>query len=218
MYWWACVELALDNLGGVAPLTEIYAEVHSIRAARDLSIPKSLEATVRKELEYNSSDSTNWRGTRDLFFSVHGIGNGVWGLRANIELDDRAYDVEEPDEQYVANVATLTISRVVRDTAMTRRLKALHQFCCQICGHTIPMQDGRSYAEAHHVIPLGRPHHGPDVASNIVVVCPNHHAMLDLGSISLERNILRQVNGHEIAQASLDYHNKEIATDIPAAR
>jgi 5-methylcytosine-specific restriction endonuclease McrA len=211
MYWWECVELALNRLGGVAPLTKIYAEVRSIRADRGLSTPQSLEATVRKELEYNSSDSTNWHERRNLFFSVHGIGNGVWGLRANIDRDDFAHDLGETDDPFVRQVARVTITRVVRDTAMTKRLKALHQFRCQLCGSTIPMKDGRSYAEAHHVIPLGEPHRGPDVASNIVVVCPNHHAMLDLGSIRLERQCLSEANGHHVDQVSIDYHNNNIA-------
>ncbi|PKR47971.1 HNH endonuclease [Thalassospira povalilytica] len=217
MRWWECVELALINLNGLAPLKEIYAEVFSIRSKRQLSIPVSLEATVRKELEYNSSDSTNWRQSRDIFFSVHGIGNGVWGLRSMIEHNPRAYDIEEPEEDQNLSLRELTITRIVRDTALSKRLKALHRFQCQMCGTAIPMKDGRSYVEAHHIIPLGKPHNGPDIASNVLVVCPNHHAMLDLGAVGLKRDDLSEMCGHAISQESLDYHNTVIAGISPSS-
>src|SRR5690606_26268428 len=104
------------------------------------------------ELEYNSSDSTNWNKKRDLFFSVHGIGRGVWGLRQLLD-QPTASDNSEPETDGTAPVVTTTISRIIRDTNMSREIKALHHSRCQICGETINLPDGRRYAEAHHIIP-----------------------------------------------------------------
>jgi predicted restriction endonuclease len=70
---------------------------------------------------------------------------------------------------------------------LARQLKLLYENRCQICGESITLPNGTRYSEAHHVRPLGRPHHGPDVAGNILVLCPNHHVMLDYGVIALER-------------------------------
>lgn len=203
------MEVALTNLGGVATLKDLYGEVRRVRIAHNDTLPVSIEEVVRKELEYNSSDSSNWRGARDLFFSVHGIGRGTWGLRRKIEPEPRASDLPPPEETQTVTIE-VTVNRIIRDTVMTRKIKALHHGKCQICETEIILPDGRNYSEAHHIIPLGAPHKGPDLPSNIIVVCPNHHAMLDLGCITLDHGALRVVSGHEIAHQSIAYHNDVI--------
>ena len=40
-----------------------------------------------------------------------------------------------------------------------------------------------STRKAAHVVPLGQPHDGDDVASNILCLCPNDHVLLDTGGI-----------------------------------
>jgi predicted restriction endonuclease len=75
---------------------------------------------------------------------------------------------------------------------------------------TIELPDGRRYAEAHHIRPLGSPHNGPDVAGNILCLCPNHHAELDYGVRPLELNDLRKTNAHAIDEAYVYYHNDSI--------
>jgi predicted HNH restriction endonuclease len=208
--WWESVEQALENLGGKASLKDIYDEVRNVRVDSGDTTPVSLEEVVRKELEYNSSDSINWRGTRDLFFSVHGIGNGFWGVRDQIAEPPLASDINEPEVVPESKSKEQTIYRIIRDTVMTRKVKALHDHKCQICQTTIILPDGKGYAEAHHIIPIGSPHNGPGVLSNIIVVCPNHHAMLDFGGIPLDVASLRSSAGHAIASVSVDYHNKVI--------
>jgi putative restriction endonuclease len=74
-----------------------------------------------------------------------------------------------------------TILRIVRDSAVTRRVKMLHDYCCQVCGVRLHGAAG-PYAEAAHIKPLGAPHHGPDVLENVLCLCPNHHVLFDLGS------------------------------------
>ncbi len=213
MFWWQSVELALDNLGGNASLKDIYLEVRKVRVENGDTTPISLEEVVRKELEYNSSDSSNWRGTRDIFFSVHGLGNGVWGLRDQLVASPVAIDLEDTDGNQDPPTEEQTVLRIIRDTAMTRKIKALHSNKCQICGLSIELPDGRSYAEAHHIIPLGAPHSGPDLPENILVVCPNHHAMLDFGCIPLDRKQLRASHGHSVSAVSIDYHNVKVFKD-----
>ncbi len=103
-----------------------------------------------------------------------------------------------------------TTYRILRDTATARQLKADHDFRCQICGTTIEMPDGTQYAEAHHIWPLGRPHDGPDVRENMVILCPNHHAMCDYGAIRLSIDTLRRIDGHVINPAFIAYHNDRV--------
>lgn len=207
MQWWQSVEKALQNLGGTAPLKDIYREVRAVRVADGDTTPARLEEVIRKELEYNSSDSSNWRKIRNIFFSVHGIGKGIWGLRSLIAAEPPASDIAPPASDEPAPTVMITTNRIIRDTVMARKVKALHRSKCQICGDSIQLNNGQAYAEAHHIIPLGAPHRGPDVPSNIIVVCPNHHAMLDFGAIVLNSADIQAVDGHTISDKSLEYHN-----------
>ena len=72
---------ALRRLGGEADLHEIYRKVTDIRQKEGRSLPPSVDAVIRRELENNSSDSESFTGHRNLFRSVNGIGGGRWALR-----------------------------------------------------------------------------------------------------------------------------------------
>lgn len=78
---------------------------------------------------------------------------------------------------------TTTHSFIVRDIKQTRKVKNLYQYACQICGVHIENFRGKKHADGAHIRGLGTPHHGPDVSSNILCLCPNHHKMFDFGSI-----------------------------------
>jgi hypothetical protein len=78
---------------------------------------------------------------------------------------------------------TSEVTRIVRDSAQAQQLKRMYRDQCQICGRALEIRLGHTYSEVHHVRPLGGKHRGPDVESNMMVVCPNHHALLDLGAV-----------------------------------
>ena len=101
-----------------------------------------------------------------------------------------------------------TIYRILRDTNLALEVKHLHEYKCQICGHTINLPDGKQYAEAHHIKPLGKPHNGPDVIANIICVCPNHHAELDYGVLKIDLSFLSFTAKHAIDSQYVDYHNQ----------
>ena len=112
-----------------------------------------------------------------------------------------AIDIEPPERR------ELTVNRIVRDTAVALKVKALHDFVCQSCGEVMTLGDGRRYAEAHHLRPLGGEHRGPDVAENILCLCPWCHVEFDYGVEEWQMHEFRAVNGHEIGAEYLDYHN-----------
>lgn len=116
----------------------------------------------------------------------------------------RPVDLDPP-----LRIETVTY-RILRDTVAARQLKTEHECRCQICGTTIDLQDGSRYAEAHHIRPLGSRHNGPDVRENMLVLCPNHHAMCDYGVIPLARETLREIVGHAVHQSFIDYHNEMV--------
>jgi 5-methylcytosine-specific restriction endonuclease McrA len=196
---------ALESLGGSASYDEIYEFIQS--SERDL--PKTWKAVIRRNVQNFSSDSAGYKGRKDIFYSVEGIGSGVWGLRSYLKLTPKAIDfetdgVEEPERGYV------TTYRILRDTNLARQLKVLYSHECQICNMTINLPSGERYSEAHHIIPLGSPHNGPDTPENIIVLCPNHHVMLDYGVIKLNAEIIVQKSGHKLSTQSINYHNQKI--------
>lgn len=79
--WRHDVRAGLQSLGGFGHLKDIYEAVRFIRRTNGRSVPTNLEAIVRRELEYNSSDAGVFQGKRDWFHSVDGIGSGVWAIR-----------------------------------------------------------------------------------------------------------------------------------------
>ena len=102
------------------------------------------------------------------------------------------------------------IKRIIRDTKISRSVKIIHNYRCQICGHTIHLGNGNFYAEAHHIKPLGNKHSGPDIVENVMCVCPNHHVLLDYGAIPINQIDLRTVSGHVFSDIYVEYHNTAI--------
>ena len=146
-------------------------------------------------------------GDEDLFTPKEAV-EMAYG-RASAKLTPEASDISEPNRDKPDRVA-VNVYRILRDTALARRVKNMHDFECQICGHTITLQDGSSYAEAHHIKPLGSPHNGPDSIDNILCLCPNHHVELDYGIAAISLKELRKVSGHKINLKCVKYHNQKI--------
>lgn len=194
---------ALENLGGIAHRSDLLAEVKRIRPEPH---PQTIEMTIQRTIQNHSSDATGFRG-EDLLYTVNGIGSGVWGLRSKLMPTPRASDIEEVD---IPSRIHTEIYRILRDTALARKIKLLHKNQCQLCGNSILLANNDTYAEAHHIKPLGRPHNGPDIAENIIVLCPNHHVQLDFGAMKLSREHIHSIHGHQIGSQFLDYHNSKI--------
>ena len=69
---------ALRKLGGTGTYSEIYFEYEKILGKK---ISYGQKAGIRKAIEDHSSDSKNYKGKEDIFYSVEGIGKGIWGLK-----------------------------------------------------------------------------------------------------------------------------------------
>lgn len=117
---------------------------------------------------------------------------------------------------YAPEFASSKTLRAVRDKELVIMLKRLHAFRCQVCGNRIrnPRSEEGWTCEAHHLQPLGNPHLGPDIAANIVIVCPNHHAEFENGVIYLDLGELRTVRGHRIFQEFADFHNENLFVPV----
>ncbi len=113
-----------------------------------------------------------------------------------------------PSEYQPPARAPATIHRVIRDVGIVGDLKRLYGYRCQICETRLELSSG-FYCEAHHLKPLGAPHNGPDAKTNILIVCPNHHVLLDYGAFKITVSSLR-LNMYNLDPDLVSYHNKNI--------
>jgi putative restriction endonuclease len=113
-----------------------------------------------------------------------------------------------------------TVVRTVRDTKISKSLKELYDFRCQVCDLRLTFR-GVGYAEGAHIRPLSRIHGGEDDTNNLLCLCPNHHTMFDYGAFTIADDFsviglpgeLIVKNGHDINQANLRYHREHIYTN-----
>jgi len=144
-------------------------------------------------------------------------GYKVWRYRL-IAQDNSPFEyiVKEPTEEYdLPGRKQATVNRIIRNYQKAKNVKSWHNYECQICGLAIATSAGL-YAEAAHIKPLGEPHNGPDIESNILCLCPNHHVMFDNGGFAINDNLdligikgkLRVVKKHLLDESFIKYHRE----------
>lgn len=107
------VKFALRSLGGQAEPADIAEEVR--RLFPETRSETNLTESVRARLQECSSDSGSYKGKRDLFYSVYGIGNRVWGLRELDILNPNSEDgFTDPAEPYMATEGTQKLKTHLR--------------------------------------------------------------------------------------------------------
>jgi hypothetical protein len=76
------------------------------------------------------------------------------------------------------------VEKIKRDYLSVRKLKDIYNDRCQVCNFTIDKPSGKRYSEVAHIKALKDD--GEDNIGNMLVLCPNHHKMLDHGSMSVD--------------------------------
>lgn len=117
-------------------------------------------------------------------------GFNVWRFRLikQSESHSQFSIATEGEERYGPQIPKrkqIFVQRIIRDTEIGRRVKELYEYRCQVCSDRLTTNAGY-YAEAAHIVPLGTPHNGPDIRSNVLCLCPNHHAMFDFGGFAID--------------------------------
>ncbi|MFL5758661.1 MAG: HNH endonuclease [Thermomicrobiales bacterium] len=75
-----------------------------------------------------------------------------------------------------------------RNESLAEGLKFFYHHRCQVCGHDFKPNYGIPFAESHHIQYLSEG--GPDISSNMVVLCPNHHRIIHATHAEFNRNDL----------------------------
>jgi hypothetical protein len=125
-----------------------------------------------------------------------------------------------------------SVLRIVRDTKIIRDLKVLYNSSCQVCGYPpVRLSKTQFYAEGHHLRPLGKPHNGRDEKGNVLVVCPNHHVLLDRFAMTIDPDDCRSIISmdkalqkkklllrHRLSKDNVKYHSQRFRSIHPGSR
>ncbi|MGI5155080.1 HNH endonuclease [Microbispora sp. CA-102843] len=169
-------------------------------------------------------------GPRDWVYDLVAKDDSVRSRVAAFLLSEYIHDVDQ--NALLARVGlqaasvgrrSATVERIVRDTALSRLVKTLHDHRCQICGIRLMLPTG-PYAEGCHIRPLGEPHNGPDELGNMLCLCPNHHTLFDAGALAVRDDlvvvnrstgervgVLSMVAEHTIDPRHVAYHREAVA-------
>ncbi len=143
-------------------------------------------------------------------FTGNAIFDEIEQSRFRLIGHDAGYDAGTIDDHESSVRRSREISEYKRDPKLVRLIKAMYNGRCQVCGEQIILPSGQPYAEAHHIQGLGN--NGPDSIKNMLCVCSNCHALLDLKAIQLTLAGLKHLHlKHRIDQKYLDYHNRLFA-------
>ncbi|WP_276253588.1 HNH endonuclease [Halomontanus rarus] len=136
-------------------------------------------------------------------------------------------DVTElPNGSKTTERRSTTRNDVIRNDELVQTLKTLYDHTCQICGDRRLQGLDSGFSHVHHLMPLGKPHNGPDVPENVIVVCPNHHEDFENGMLTVDPQTLEvdhfyeevptgrtiETKGeHKIGPQYVAYHNQVVA-------
>lgn len=128
-----------------------------------------------------------WQGEVEL--TAPESGTTEFGTEPPVpDLLERLADVSLDPSEYEGRIGRYQsiVDRKLRDSDRARDLRERYGDRCQVCGTRLASADGTGYAEIHHLKPLDEPHQGPDATSNMLVLCPTHHAEFDNGVLQIE--------------------------------
>lgn len=146
----------------------------------------------------------------------HQVRLAIEAVRAGDEMEaatllDRLGDLSEKQlrkevEAYASSEKPKSVRQLVeklqRNRRLVEKLKKLYKGKCQLCGFTFKQRNGRPYCEAAHLQPMARREANIDVKDNLFILCPNHHKMLDYGSLRIEWDAQGKLVGVEGGKAT----------------
>jgi hypothetical protein len=148
----------LTRLGAVAP----YSTAGSLFT--DLGFSQSTQSSAGAMLNTGSTSTGTWSPT--------------------------SWTDEDAEDTALVSRRLQEMQAQVRNPKNVRELKSLYVHTCMFCGKQTIVGVGpeKFYSEGAHIKPVGEPHNGPDVKSNMLLLCPEHHLQFDRGVLSMIKN------------------------------
>ena len=196
-------------------LTEISRDF--VKTNNELGISSSMPSVHRIPLL-----EVNYSKTQQIIKKYHSIEGFLHERKIQIKKPPKKIikeiTIEPASVKKIPRKIKTTTVRVIRDTVKTKKLKIRYDNICQVCRSKI----AENYSDVHHVWPIGDK--GDDDYDNMLVLCPNHHAMFDLALIQFDesrKGHLVHVNGkeygklyfkkdHRIHQKNIEHNNMRV--------
>ncbi|MBE7896962.1 HNH endonuclease [Paenibacillus polymyxa] len=201
---------ALNELGGEGTLLDIYTQIED---RKQMELTKAWKNTVRRTIYDNTKDSV---GRRDVFYSVEGKGNGIWGLKdfeankENIEITEDDTGFPEGKKKLRLHLSRERRPAVVREAKKIFKEKNGGNLFCEICGFNFSSvygELGEDFIEGHHVIPVSELNEDHKTkVEDIAMVCSNCHRMLHRRRPWLTKDKLRDLIKHLAFQEVKEHH------------
>jgi hypothetical protein len=121
-------------------------------------------------------------------------------------VDEVLHQVDEDsliDEIAVRNIGQTPevveriVRKVERDIKIVKMLKKLYGDSCQVCGIKLRTKNGKYYSEVAHIKPVATQVENVDTMQNMLVLCPKHHKLLDIGDVRFENPETLYLNGEK---------------------
>jgi 5-methylcytosine-specific restriction protein A len=99
-------------------------------------------------------------------------------------VDEKVIDeLLKQAKTYPRQIREKLVRQITRNRKIATLVKEKNLFVCSICGRAPFIQkNGRPYAEADHIVPLGGETMGADAAENLRCLCAQCHAIITHGS------------------------------------
>ena len=159
--WLSDLIQVYNQLGGFAKYSDVEALAKKVRLARGASWTRESRATIRREVENNSPDSGNFTHRHRVFYSVNGLGKGVWALFPEYDLAT----VKAEKSETISEVAYLEgLEGILRESHYLRKSRDRHlvesrklkdDFRCQACGYRKNVGIEKYIIDVHHLNPIG---------------------------------------------------------------
>lgn len=180
----------MKDLGGHGTILDITERVYE-RNIMDFNANPLVREKVRGTIYNYSSDATFFKGevggSKDIFYSVDGLGKGHWGLR-DFEPTEENVDITEDDMGFEEGKMKLK-QHIVRERnpqvvkLAKQRFKEEHgRLFCEVCDFDFFEKYGElgeDFIEGHHTIPVSELEENQKTkVKDIALVCANCHKML----------------------------------------
>jgi len=99
----------------------------------------------------------------------------------NPNIDDLLQIITNNNSNKKPETVKSDVKRIKRSAKLRNLMGQKHNYKCQICGFTFKKKNGDFYFEAAHITPMASRQRAVDTPNNILILCPNHHKMLDHG-------------------------------------
>lgn len=175
---------AFNELGGYSDYKALYEYLEN--NVEPIKLAKTWQNTVRRTIQNYSSDSNAYSNSEDIFYSVDGIGGGVWGLRDNyleIKKDVLIDNYEFPEgkklfKEHTSRERNSTLISIAKDKFKEKN----GSLYCEVCGFNFEKvygEIGSDYIEAHHTKPISEySDNERTTIKDLLMVCSNCHKMI----------------------------------------